>query len=179
MNRTAPSRARPPDRSFLGAALSAVLFLPFANCGDRQAGPDQTVRAKAIEDAQDEEDTPSRVRVRGDTQVLAPNPSGIGRTVTPTGFIDTNNLFFQSVGINGRACVSCHVASQGWTITPAGVRDRFEETDGLDPIFRTNDGSNSPLADVSTVEARRSAYSIAADSQSRPSPPTSSRRSSR
>src|SRR5205085_4951112 len=28
------------------------------------------------------------------------------------------------------------------------------------PIFRTNDGSNSPLADVSTIEARRAAYSM-------------------
>src|SRR5262249_2504247 len=32
--------------------------------------------------------------------------------------------------------------------------------DGTDPIFRTVDGSNSPAADVSTVEARRSAYSM-------------------
>jgi hypothetical protein len=40
------------------------------------------------------------------------------------------------------------------------VRNRFERTSGLDPIFRTNDGSNSPLADVSTVEARRRAYGM-------------------
>src|SRR4030095_11533288 len=29
-----------------------------------------------------------------------------------------------------------------------------------DPVFRTNDGSNSPNENVSTVEARRSAYSM-------------------
>ncbi len=40
------------------------------------------------------------------------------------------------------------------------MRERFEATAGLDPIFRTNDGSNSPNADVVTVEARRSAYSM-------------------
>jgi hypothetical protein len=36
----------------------------------------------------------------------------------------------------------------------------FERTSGLDPVFRTNDGSDSPLADVSTVEKRRLAYSM-------------------
>ncbi len=40
------------------------------------------------------------------------------------------------------------------------MRERFESTRGLDPIFRTNDGSNSPDADVSTKEARRQAYSM-------------------
>jgi len=43
---------------------------------------------------------------------------------------------------------------------PSHVQARFEATAGADPIFRTNDGSNSPEADVSTVEARRSAYSM-------------------
>jgi len=37
---------------------------------------------------------------------------------------------------------------------------RFALTGGLDPIFRTNDGSNSPDADVSTVAARRAAFGM-------------------
>ncbi len=37
---------------------------------------------------------------------------------------------------------------------------RFEASAGTDPIFRTVDGSNSPNADVSTLEARRAAYSM-------------------
>jgi hypothetical protein len=32
--------------------------------------------------------------------------------------------------------------------------------DALDPVFRTNDGSNSPAADVSTPAARQAAYSM-------------------
>jgi cytochrome c peroxidase len=93
---------------------------------------------------------------------LAPfiNPSGVARTFSTAGHVDTGNPFFQSLGTNGRACVTCHQPSTGWTVTPAQVRRRFERTGGLDPIFRTNDGSNSPFADVSTVEARRSAYSM-------------------
>ena len=45
-------------------------------------------------------------------------------------------------------------------MSAAGVRKVFARTGGLDPIFRTNDGSNSPNADVSTEAARRSAYSM-------------------
>lgn len=45
-------------------------------------------------------------------------------------------------------------------VSAAGVQARFEATEGTDPIFRTNDGSNSPLAAVATVEERRAAYSM-------------------
>jgi hypothetical protein len=90
-----------------------------------------------------------------------PDPSGVLRTITrDSTLVDFSNPFFQSLGTNGRSCVSCHVPSSGWTITPTEVRARFEATRGLDPIFRTNDGSNSPLADVSTVKASRIAYSM-------------------
>ena len=88
------------------------------------------------------------------------NPTGIAATYSTVGKIDITGPFFQSLGTNGRACVSCHQPSTGWTVTPANIRARFEATDGTDPIFRTNDGSNSPNADVSTVKARRSAYSM-------------------
>ena len=143
------------ERTILGAALACALVALVAGCANKEPGAEPTT----TETIAAEEDQ-AVVRVQGGAAVFAPNPSGIARTLTPSGSIDTGNLFFRSVGSNGRACASCHVASQGWTVTPEGVRDRFERTFGLDPIFRTNDGSNSPLADVSTVEARRSAYGM-------------------
>jgi cytochrome c peroxidase len=88
------------------------------------------------------------------------DPTGIVRTYNVNGAIDFDNPFFQSLGTNGRSCGSCHQPADGWTIVPSHVQARFEATDGEDPIFRTNDGSNSPAADVSTAEARRSAYSM-------------------
>ena len=88
------------------------------------------------------------------------NPTGAHRTHSTAGRIDMNNPFFQDLGTNGRTCFTCHRPESGWTVTPAGIRERFETTGGRDPIFRTNDGSNSPNADVSSVEARRSAYSM-------------------
>jgi cytochrome c peroxidase len=89
-----------------------------------------------------------------------PNPSGLVHTEAQSGVIDTQNPFFQSLGTNGRSCFTCHQPEDAWSITPAHLQARFEATEGLDPVFRTNDGSNSPLADVSTVAQRRAAYSM-------------------
>lgn len=97
-----------------------------------------------------------------------PNASGRATTVSTTGSIDLGNEFFQDLGSNGRRCVSCHLPSAGWGITPAQVLAVFEATRGgelddalgLGAIFRTNDGSNSPEADVSTLAKRRQAYSM-------------------
>jgi len=88
------------------------------------------------------------------------NPTGYAETHSTVGKIDLTGPFFQSLGANGRACVSCHQPSVGWTVTPPDIQARFQATAGTDPIFRTVDGSNSPAADVSTVEARRAAYSM-------------------
>ncbi len=49
---------------------------------------------------------------------------------------DDNNAFFQDLGTNGRSCGTCHQADQAWTVTPERIRERFERTQGLDPIFR-------------------------------------------
>jgi cytochrome c peroxidase len=100
--------------------------------------------------------------------LLFPNPSGFAATVSTAGRIDLGNEFFQDLGANGRRCVSCHLPSAAWTITPPQVRAIFDSTRGgaitdefgLGAIFRTNDGSNSPSADVSTLAARRKAYSM-------------------
>ena len=92
--------------------------------------------------------------------VLAfPNASGavgvVGLDRTAAG-----NPFFQPLGTNGRSCATCHLPAKGWTITPEELRVRFERTDGLDPVFRTNDGSNCGGADVSTLRHRRQAFSL-------------------
>lgn len=96
---------------------------------------------------------------------LLPNPlksidaTGVLSTYSTNGGIDITNPFFQNLGTNGRTCNSCHISSSAWTITPADVQAKFVASAGTDPIFRTNDGSNCPSADVSTVSARLAAYS--------------------
>ena len=96
---------------------------------------------------------------------LLPNPlksidaTGVLSTYSSNGGVDITNPFFQNLGTNGRTYNSCHISSSAWTISPADVQAKFAASAGRDPIFRTNDGSNCPSADVSTVNARRAAYS--------------------
>src|SRR6185436_4890521 len=75
------------------------------------------------------------------------NPSGVIGT-TGLSEADVDNAFFKELGTNGRTCATCHQPAQAWSITPSELRDRFERTNGLDPVFRTNDGSNCEGADV-------------------------------
>ncbi len=92
----------------------------------------------------------------------AKNESGEARTINIAGFpvVAADNPFFLDLGVNGRRCVTCHQPGENMSISVAGIVERFEATSGTDPIFRLNDGANSPLADVSTREKRRQAYSM-------------------
>lgn len=95
---------------------------------------------------------------------LFPLPNG-------TGLLETYNInnqpislqgaFFQSLGTNGRSCSSCHRPSEGWGVSAAEIQLRFLLTQGLDPIFSTNDGSNCDHnINTSSLEGRRQAYSL-------------------
>ncbi|MEO8836007.1 MAG: cytochrome C [Caldimonas sp.] len=137
-------RRRPRSFVFLTLACAAL-----AGALTLAAAP---VRAAGDPAADDDTPVPGRERHR--------NPSGVALTISATGRIDRSNPFFTSIGTNGRTCETCHQAREGWSVTPRGIRERFEATRGTDPIFRTNDGSNSPRADVSTPRARRAAYSM-------------------
>src|SRR5215475_15369789 len=88
------------------------------------------------------------------------DPTGTLSTYSTAGGVDLSNPFFQNLGTNGRTCGSCHVSSDAWTVTPPDIQARFNSSDGLDPIFRPVDGSNCPSDDVSTFQARQSAYSL-------------------
>lgn len=85
--------------------------------------------------------------------------TGVLSTYSTSGGIDLRNPFFQSLGTNGRSCSSCHQPADAWTVTPRDIQERFEESEGTDPIFRPVDGANCPSADVSTYWAKKTAYS--------------------
>jgi cytochrome c peroxidase len=88
-----------------------------------------------------------------------PNSSGFLATFSESA-INLDNAFFQSLGANGRSCGSCHQPSDGWSVSAQNIRLRFYATQGKDPIFRTNDGSDCNTSDVSTFAARRQSYSL-------------------
>ena len=88
------------------------------------------------------------------------NEAGQVRTFSVDGAIDLNNPFFQDLGTNGRRCVSCHQPANAWTITPANVQIRFAATDGADPIFSNNDGSNCEGVRPGSLREKQAAYSL-------------------
>jgi hypothetical protein len=92
----------------------------------------------------------------------AKNESGEARTINVAGFpvVAPDNPFFLDLGTNGRRCVTCHQPADNMSVSASSIAERFEKTSGEDPIFRLVDGANSPLADVSTREERRQAYSM-------------------
>ena len=88
------------------------------------------------------------------------NPTGAVRTSITSQSFDDDNPFFQDLGSNGRRCVSCHQPSDAWTIAPAHVQARFDESSATDPIFTNNDGSNCEGAQPASVADERAAYSL-------------------
>ena len=87
------------------------------------------------------------------------NDRGTSETLSVRPF-DTENAFFQALGTNDRACMTCHQPQDGWSIAPSSLRRRFADSDGFDPVFRPNDGAVCPDADTSSLAARRRAYDL-------------------
>jgi cytochrome c peroxidase len=87
------------------------------------------------------------------------DPTGTVNTVSQPA-IKTTNPFFAALGTNTRTCASCHDVADGWSVTPTHLQQKFQSTQGGDPIFLPVDGANCPSADVSTLAARTSAYSL-------------------
>jgi cytochrome c peroxidase len=91
------------------------------------------------------------------------DPSGMIATFQPNGPTHTaNNAFFQNLGSNGRTCFTCHQPQDGWTVSAQHAKARFD-ADPNDPLFRLVDGATCPSADVSTLDAKRAAYSLVRD----------------
>ena len=54
------------------------------------------------------------------------------------------NPFFQALGTNGRACVSCHQPQDGMSVSLDNIRWIWRVTGGKDPLFAAVDGKNCP-----------------------------------
>jgi hypothetical protein len=61
------------------------------------------------------------------------------------GAVDTRgHAFFEPIGTNGRACVTCHQPGDGMGLSVESVRERWRETGGSDPLFAAIDGRDCP-----------------------------------
>jgi hypothetical protein len=75
------------------------------------------------------------------------NPSGRLGLLNADGPIATKgNPFFEALGPNGRACVTCHQPSNAMSLSVGTIRERWRVTKGKDPLFAAIDGSDNPSA---------------------------------
>jgi hypothetical protein len=75
------------------------------------------------------------------------NANGRVGVLNDSGPINTKgHPFFEPIGGNERACVSCHQPANGMSLSVENVKARWAATAGKDPIFAAVDGSNCPSA---------------------------------
>jgi hypothetical protein len=75
------------------------------------------------------------------------DPSGKTGLLNASGPVETRgHPFFEPIGSNGRACVTCHQPANAMSISVTAIRGRWEATHGKDPLFAAVDGSNCPSA---------------------------------
>ena len=95
------------------------------------------------------------------------DPTGRVSSFQPLGPTTTGtNAFFQSLGENGRSCVTCHLPPNAMSVSIDNIDTRWNATSGLDPIFAPIDGADCPnkasLVDQGTLDPR-AAHSLLLD----------------
>ena len=74
-----------------------------------------------------------------------PNAHGQLGILNTSGAVETKgHPFFEPIGGNGRACVSCHQPANAMSISVRTIQERWRATRGADPIFAPVDGMNCP-----------------------------------
>ena len=73
------------------------------------------------------------------------NPYGRLTILNTVGRLDTKgHPFFEPIGANGRACVTCHQPADGMSLSVETIQRRWLATSGRDPLFAAIDGKNCP-----------------------------------
>lgn len=71
--------------------------------------------------------------------------TGTVATLLTTGELQTKgHPFFEPLGSNGRACVSCHQPADGMSLSVDSAKAQWQVSQGKDPLFAAADGSNCP-----------------------------------
>jgi hypothetical protein len=73
------------------------------------------------------------------------NDRGQLGVLNASGPLDTKgHPFFEPIGTNGRACITCHQPADAMALSVRSIRERWAATGGKDPLFAAADGMNCP-----------------------------------
>ncbi len=107
-------------------------------------------------------DVPPRWWSPGDGRIFPerlsyPNSSGVLGLVLSGGAMPTKgHPFFEPLGPDKRACVTCHQPADSMSLSNMTAQARWDATQGLDPLFAAYDGSNCP----NLPQSERSSHSL-------------------
>ncbi|MEO7549714.1 MAG: hypothetical protein ABIT09_01055 [Croceibacterium sp.] len=125
--------------------LAAGLFAAAA-ASPRQSGPDRWWQ-------------PGEGRVFP-AQLDYPDATGTVRLLLYGGPMPTKgHPFFEALGPNGRACVTCHQPAAAMSLSIPDVQRQWRRKGAADPLFAAADGSNCP----SLPQERRESHSLLLD----------------
>jgi len=137
MNFTKCKTGLRPARAVLGVAALAVFAVAQSNYASLWWSPGQDGVLPAMASYDD--------------------PTGKLGLLNTSGAIDTKgHPFFEPLGTNGRACVTCHQPANGMSLSIASLVERWNATQGKDPVFAAVDGSNCP----NLPQAERASHSL-------------------
>ncbi len=94
-----------------------------------------------------------------------PNSSGVLRTFSTAGKIDTSHPFFQPLGKQfATTCEHCHFAADAWSISADHAKQLFNSSAGLHPLFSAPTANDFhaalALGSGGTLAQRKAAYSL-------------------
>lgn len=132
-------------------AVTSLLFAATTvGCGASATGPGDDLEVGSVQ---------SEMSTTLENNKKFDNPTGESSSFSTAGSVDLTGSFFQKLGTNNRTCQTCHLQSDGWTVSARSAQRLFDETDGHAGLFDF-DGQNCRGADRSTTAARRAASSL-------------------
>jgi hypothetical protein len=88
-----------------------------------------------------------------DTVTYSNQYGELGILNTAGRFETAGHAFFEPIGTNGRACVTCHQPANAMSLSTEMIQQRWHETNGTDPLFAAIDGRNCPHLPAGDREA--------------------------
>lgn len=120
------------------AAVTVITLGHVANVGAENAGGRHT-------SASSEVTIPAGASGTLQAHTTYRNPAGTLAVLNAGGPVDMRgHPFFQPLGTNGRACVTCHQPADAMSLSTRSIKRRWDELGAKDSLFAQVDGANCP-----------------------------------
>jgi hypothetical protein len=88
--------------------------------------------------------SPGSGKLLGDLAPYRDGRGSVGVLNASGPVVTAGHPFFEPLGRNGRACVTCHQPASAMSLSVEMIRRRWDDTQGRDPLFAPVDGADCP-----------------------------------